>query len=102
MNIAGHALNSVPEALGIHDPDERTCCAAASCFGLCYAVDLCCAIPTMSANEVGFNKFSLPLFAFYECCWPCMRALECVGVTAERRRDLRGNVWPPPMFDPHT
>jgi hypothetical protein len=79
MDAAGKALNYVPrEVLHWNAADDRTsCCAAAECFGLCYLVDVCGAVPTMMAFEDGINQQSLPLFAFYEACWPCMRLLSC-------------------------
>ncbi len=98
---AGRALNTLPDALGVTDPDERTCCATAGCFGLCYAMDLCCTIPTMSANEVGEDQYSLPLFAFYECCWPCMRMLQYLCcLSREDRVSLRAKAWPPYYLNP--
>ncbi len=83
--------------------NDARCCELAGCFGLCYLTDVCCAIPTMAANEEeGFDRYSLPLFAFYECCWPCMRGLElCCGWSAEDRRALRRSVWPPDTINPH-
>ena len=97
----GRALNTIPDALDMQDADERTCCTAASCLGVCYTIDVCCAIPTMAETEEGFNKWSLPLFAFYECCWPCMSLLKIVGVDAATRHSVRERFWPPDYINPH-
>ena len=94
----GRALNTIPDALDMQDADERTCCTAASCLGVCYTIDVCCAIPTMAETEEGFNKWSLPLFAFYECCWPCMGCLGLMGVPTERLREIREEAWPLSAF----
>ena len=58
---------------------ERTCCAAAECFGLSYLMDVFCAIPTQARIALGHNRLALSLFPFYEACWPCMACLFCAG-----------------------
>ena len=90
MSIPGHVLTYVPdEVLQWEDKEARACCAAVECFGLCYLCDTQCAIPTMGYFEDGLNKRSLPLFAFYEVCWPCMWiAKYCFGMSRERAREL--------------
>ena len=101
MEASGHLLNGVADSAGIHNHDARTCCGALTCFGLCYLTDLCCAIPTMRRIEEGIDQYSLPLFPFYECCWPCMRLFSCC-YGEEGARQMRENVWPPlERMDPH-
>jgi hypothetical protein len=91
--VPGRALAYVPrEVLGWKEEDEDeaeedqaaaakedavVCCGAVQCLGLCYLCDVLGAVSTMVHFEEGLNKRSLPLFAFYEACWPCMRLAAC-------------------------
>jgi hypothetical protein len=88
--MAGKTLTYVPrEVLHLENEDTRACCAVAQCFGLCYLCDLIFTVPTMQEFEEGLNKRSLPLFAFYELCWPCMWFSSCCcAMTPSRARDL--------------
>ena len=93
--MAGKTLTYIPRnVLHMENEDDRTCCAVVQCFGLCYLCDLCCTIPTMVRFEEGLNKRSLPLFAFYELCWPCMWFSSCCcGMSDDSVRELpRQNI----------
>jgi hypothetical protein len=85
--VPGRALTYAPrEALGWEDADAVACCGAAQCLGLCYVCDVLGTVGAMQALEEGRNKRSLPLFAFYEACWPCMRVFACCwGAPAARQ-----------------
>ena len=100
MQASGRLLNHVADSAGIHDEGARTCCGALTCFGLCYLTDLFCAIPTMTETEEKLDKYSLPIFAFYECCWPCMKVLNCC-LGKEKARNIREDVWPLDYFNPY-
>ncbi len=86
MAVPGRALTYLPrEVLHWEDEDARACCGAAQCLGLCYMVDVLGTVQTMQHFEVGRNRRSLPLFAFYEACWPCMWLSSCcLGVGRAR------------------
>ncbi len=76
--MAVKTLTYIPrDVLHMENEDDRTCCAVVQCFGLCYLCDLWFTIPTMDVFEEDLNKRSLPLFAFYELCWPCMWFTYC-------------------------
>ena len=78
--------------------ERRRCWDVLACFGTCYCMDLLCTIPTMNRIEVGHDAWSLRLFAFYECCWPCMGCLGLMGVPTERLREIREEAWPLSAF----
>ncbi len=90
MQQASSTLTYVPRVvLHLENEDARTCCAVAQCFGLCYLCDLWFTIPTMREFEEGLNRRSLPLFAFYELCWPCMWiSICCCGMSPSHAREL--------------
>ena len=99
--VPGRALAYVPrEALGWKEEDEGqtaaedavVCCGAAQCLGLCYLCDVLGAVSTLGHFEEGLNKRSLPLFAFYEACWPCMRLAGCCLARETVRRLPRDYV----------
>ena len=72
MHMGGRLLETIPEHLGIDDPQSRTCCGALSCFGCVYLIDIYCTIPTMRKIEAGDDAYDMRLLPFYEACWPCM------------------------------
>ncbi len=92
MAVPGSALNHVPrEVLEWENEDARVCCGALQCLGLCYVCDVLGTVGTMQVFEEGLNKRSLPLFAVYEPCWPCVWLSHCcLGAEKESvRRTLR-------------
>ena len=70
--MGGRLLETLPVAIGVDDPQSRTCCGALSCFGCVYCMDIYCTLPTMRQIETGEEAYDMRLLPFYEACWPCM------------------------------
>ena len=94
--MAGKTLTYIPrDVLHLENEESRTCCAVVQCFGLCYLCDLCCTVPIMQEFEEDLNKRSLPLFAFYELCWPWMWFSSCCcGMPNSSVREMPRHYFP--------